>query len=1093
MLHFILGKSGCGKTERVMQQVKEAASAAKRVILLVPEHASFEMERRASALLGSSELLHTDVLSFPRLAENIFRDCGGLSHRAMNDVSRIILMHTAVQEVQDALTVYRQQAEHQSFLTTLLAEIREFKRGGITPERLRDLSGKVEEEPLAAKLRDISLIYEAYQAILQASYHDPLDDLALASRLAEEKNWFCDAAIWVDGFDFFSADESAMLEIMLRQAAQITFSMTANALDAKQDIFIHQKKFLHRLIGTAGEMGVQVAPPVFLEEASRFRSEDLITLQQAFTDPVLSQPAGEKNIRIIEADTVYEEIRFAAAEICRLVREESLRYNDCAIVCRDPERYEGARSVLEDYGIPYYYSQKESLLATPPAQFLCTALDACRGSINTKKVLALARSEASGLTPAEAGELENYCFTWSVKGENWCTPFTNNPEGMSDAPENTYAAAIACIETARQTVIGPLLNLRRSVLSCNGKDLAISLFCYAQESGMLQHFCENSYREHRERLDREWNGIVDILDLFSDSFAERELTVSAWCDLFRLALAQTDLGNVPNTVDQVVLAAADRIRLNSPRAVFVLGVNEGLFPGISTDNGLFSTREREAMNACGAELLAAGTESALREQFILYTALSAASERLYISYARHDVQGEVAFAPSAILSNLMHRLSLPAEDAAHFPTEFWVSSPRTARMQYAVELAKPDGDSAVLAMLLDKMGEAPYCAVLEKAAQDIPAGGITPENARRLLGWELSVSPTAIDTYYHCPFQYFCDKMLRLRPRQKVEFSPFESGSAIHYVFEMMLNHHGSKGLEALSPEQFDAEIRQYLAEYIHRMVPDEDAVSARFRYQFERLHLMLRIILRHMAEELAQSEFVTAATEAKVGKEAQIASPELHAADGTPIRLQGSIDRVDVYHTEEQDYLRVIDYKSGSKEFRLEEVYYGLNMQMLIYLYAACDDKNGSFGAPQPAGVLYVPSKLQAVETAADVDDKTLREEIDSGLKMKGIVLEDEAVLRAMEPALSGKYIPASLTAGGAFSKSSRLQSREQMAALRELVYRNITEMADHLLAGRVEPLPVQDGHNDPCSYCKYAALCNNTGARRLCKKIDRKEAAEL
>lgn len=1091
MIRFILGQSGSGKTELVLRQIKEAAAGAKRVILLVPEHTSFETERRTSALLSGSELLHTDVLSFPRLAENIFRDCGGLSHRAMNDVSRIILMHTAVQEVQDALTVYRRQVEHQSFLTAILDEICEFKRSGITPERLRDLAGKVKEAPLAGKLRDISLIYEAYQALLQQSFHDPLDELALAAQLAAEKDWFRDAAVWVDGFDFFSADEYAMLEIMLPQAAEITFAMTADALDGKEDIFIHQKKFLHRLIAKAGEMGLAVAPPTYLRETPRFQSEDLTALQQAFVEPSVSQPVG-KAIRIITADTVYEEMRFAAAEIRRLVREENYRYNDCAIICRSSENYEGARTMLEDYGIPYYYGKKESLLLTPPAQFLCTAMDACRGSVRTAKMLALARSAASGLTPAEAGELENYCFVWSIKGDGWTTPFTNNPEGMSQAPEESYADALAPIEAARQRMTEPLLRLRQRVLACNGTELARALFCYAEETGMLEHLCNNGYREDKERLDREWNGIVDILDLFSDFFTERKLTVSAWCDLFRLALAQTDLGNVPNTVDQVVLASADRIRLNSPRAVFVLGVNEGLFPGISTDSGLFSTREREAMNACGAELLAAGAESALREQFIFYTALSAASRRLYISYAQHDVQGEMLYAPSAILGNLMRRLSLSAEDTAGFPTEFWVADLRTARMQYAIERAKPDGNSAALRKLLEETEGPAYCTALEKAVEDTHAGGISPENARRLLGRELFLSPTAIDTYYHCPFQYFCDKMLHLRPREKVEFSPFESGSAIHYVFEMMLDTHGSKGLGALSPEQFDEEIRHYLTEYIRRMVPGEDAVNARFRYQFDRLRLMLRIILRHMAEELQQSEFITAATEAKVGREEQIASPKLFASDQTPIYLQGSIDRVDLFRTPETDYLRVIDYKSGNKEFRLEEVYYGLNMQMLIYLYAACDDENASFGTPQPAGVLYVPGKLQAVETAPNADEKTVREIIDSDLKMKGIVLDDETVLRAMEPMLSGAYIPAYMTSKGTLSKTSKVQSREEMARLRELVYHNITEMADSLLAGRVEPLPVQDGRNDPCSYCKYAALCNNTGENRRCKKIERMEAEE-
>ena len=248
---------------------------------------------------------------------------------------------------------------------------------------------------------------------------------------------------------------------------------------------------------------------------------------------------------------------------------------------------------------------------------------------------------------------------------------------------------------------------------------------------------------------------------------------------------------------------------------------------------------------------------------------------------------------------------------------------------------------------------------------------------RQLLGRELKLAPTAIDRYYQCPYQFFCDKMLRLRPRQRVEFSPFESGSAIHYVFQQMVNQYGSRGLCELTDEEMDGEIRRFLREYIDRMVPDPANVTARFRYQFDRLRLMLGVIVRHLADEFSQSEFTAAATEVSVGEGGEVASPRLSAGDGTPISLRGSIDRVDLYHGPEGDYLRVIDYKSGTKEFRFEEVPYGLNMQMLIYLYAACGDENHRFGSPQPAGVLYLPSRLEALEVTMDTTSESLAAEV--------------------------------------------------------------------------------------------------------------------
>jgi len=274
--------------------------------------------------------------------------------------------------------------------------------------------------------------------------------------------------------------------------------------------------------------------------------------------------------------------------------------------------------------------------------------------------------------------------------------------------------------------------------------------------------------------------------------------------------------------------------------------------------------------------------------------------------------------------------------------------------------------------------------------------------------------------------------------------------------------------------------------------VPDPTTVTARFRYQFDRLRLMLGIIVRHLADEFSQSEFTAAATEVSVGEGGEVASPRLSAGDGTPISLRGSIDRVDLYHGPEGDYLRVIDYKSGAKEFKFEEVPYGLNMQMLIYLYAACGDENHRFGSPQPAGVLYLPSRLEALEVTMDTTSESLAAEVNESLRMKGMLLEDEDILRAMEQQLAGVYIPAKIKQNGEFYRGSRVYSREVFAKLRETVYGNIEQMGTDLLAGKVAPCPARGGSSEPCNYCPYAGLCNNTEPEAPHRELGGKEETE-
>lgn len=1092
MLRMILGEAGTGKTTEVLRQIREAAARQQSVLLLVPEHASFEMERWVSALFTGEEQQYITLLSFPRLAENIFRECGGLALRPLDEVSRALLMREAIQEVREQLGLYQRQAGYTGFISAMLQTVADFKRAGISPLRLQEIADETAGEALGEKLRDMQLIYGAFQALVEQRFHDPLDELTLAMRRATEKDWFAGQYIWVDSFDYFSVSERALLEQMLLSAPQLTLSMTCPTLDSQEDIFLYQKKFLLRMRAYAGAHAIACEKPMILQKDKRHQNPDLAGLQRAFTQPAAVAPAVGEHLQLVEAPTVYEEMRFAAAEICRLVREEGYRYRDCVILCRDMDRYRNARTVLEEYGLPCFWGEKQNILFAPLPFFVLTALEAACGSPKTPAILRMARSAASGLTPQQAGKLENYCFVWNITGEDWLRPFTGNPEGMSEAAPEEYAAELAEIEAARRRVVEPLAALRYALREADGGDFAAAVYRYVETAGALRHLSQGSTLPEREALDRQWNSIVDVLDLMSDFYTGKTMSAREWCELFRLALSRIDLGSVPNTVDHVILAESDRVRLQSPKAVFVLGVNEGVFPATGTTAGLFSTREREELNACGAELPVLGTESALREQFVLYSALCAAAERLFITYARQSIAGDAQLAPASYLLRVLRPLQLVPIKTETLPTEFWVVNNATAKSRYAAVLGSQPQEEALLAALLERQGDGDYPAAMRRVAANAPAGNIAPENARQLLGQELKLAPTAIDRFYQCPYQFFCDKMLRLRPRQRVEFSPFESGSAIHYVFQQLVERYGSQGLSALSEEELDRGIRHYLKEYIDRMVPDPTTVTARFRYQFQRLRLMLGVIVRHLAEEFAQSEFVTAATEVPVGENGEVASPRLSAEDGTPISLRGSIDRVDLYHGVDGDYLRVIDYKSGTKEFKFEEVPYGLNMQMLIYLYAACGDENHRFGTPQPAGVLYLPSRLEAVEVMADTTEESVTSEVNNALKMKGMLLEDETVLRAMEQELAGVYIPVKMKQNGEFYKGSRVYSREIFQNLRETVYGNVEKMGTELLAGKVAPCPVKGGDNDPCSYCPYAALCNNTEPDSPHRELGEKEESE-
>ena len=1084
MFQLIIGKTGTGKTTRVLKEAIEAARQDREVILLVPEQFSFEMERKASQALRGAQAMNLSVLSFSRLAENIFRAYGGLARKRLTDTARFVLMRLAVGEVRDTLELYQRQSQKTAFLTTMLQTIEELKSCGAYPEDLRQVSKGLEDKQLGGKLRDIIRVYEAYQAIVDRDYADPLDDIARAGELARDHGYFRGKTLFLDSFGFFSPPERRLVELMLEQGDQVTLSLCADGLTTREggDVFHDQKETARRLLQFASSHDIPTAKPVRLEENHRTQSLALRAVEKFLSSGETAQsPENNDGIAILRCGDKYEEIHFAAAEISRLVREEKLRYRDIALVCRSIGDYETAlQTIFTAYGIPLFFDRKEQVLAKPVIAVLAAALDSVRGDWKGEAILKVARSPAMGLTLEESAVLENYAYIWSVQGKGWTQPFRNDPDGMTGAAPESYEQRLAQVEEVRRKVMEPLIALKKQLERCDGKGFAMGLYSFITQIGGLEHLAEHfrdSYGEDRRELeenDQLWGMLVDMLDLFCDSIGSARYPLNTFVELFHLALSCMEIGHIPNTNDQVIAGSADRIRLSSPKVVFVVGVNEGVFPARYQPHGAFTDQERTRLIARGVELSASRYQRALQERFYLYTALTASRERLYLTYASSTLEGG-QLEPSLAAVQLGGMFPGALQRASELPPEFFVVDLFTAREQYARAKGKGLPQEGTLEELLRRQGDDRYLALMERLSLDLPAGPVEPAAAKGLLRGRVAVSPTRIENFYRCPFLFFCDSMLRLRPRKRVEYSPLESGNAIHYVLEHLFRSHGGKGLSSMTDQELEGEIRRLLEEYIRSLVPDLTQLAGRFRYQLERLASVLLLLVRHVGEEFDQSLFQAAGMEVPVGPDEAVHPAPLTAQDGTPVVIRGKIDRVDLFTKGEDRYARVVDYKSGGKEFRLEEVFHGLNMQMLIYLFALCDDPRSPFGSVQPAGILYMPGKVSPAELPSSADAGQIRSQVGGTLGMKGMVLDDPDVLEAMEKELAGRYIPVKKKKGGGLTAASKVSSAGEFRRIREAVYGRITQMADALTKGEIAPFPVHSGNLNPCDYCDYGILCNN------------------
>lgn len=1103
MLRFVLGLAGTGKTTNLMEKMRACAQNGDRLIYLVPEQYSFEAEREIHRRLGGRLALSVEVFSFTRLCDSVFRAYGGLAGVSLSKTAKYLLMSIAVDEVKEKLSLYRKSSSNTAFLETLVQTCGEFKTAGVTCGALASFADTCGDAGLRNKLGELSVIYTAYQSLIERGYSDPDDDLIRACVLLENNSFFENAAVFVDGFTTFMAAEFELLGHVIAQSRDVCFAFTAESVFDNQrgmGVFSAAKSAMNRLSRLAERNGVSLAESEILAETLRFKKPELEHIARHFMRPAPPEYAGDYTgaLTVLAAADAYDELDAVAAVVAGLARDENLRYREIAVVAREPSSYERAiEDAFSRHGVPYFLSMAEDAENKPLAACILSALDAARSGFDTAHALLFAKSPLLGLDPEEIALLENYCYCWSVRGALWREDFTNNPRGMAGPPTQADIDLLARINSARKAVIEPLINLRGALKDPNGRSFAAAVFGLLEEIGAAENLLKyaatlpqsEAFLAEAAQL---WDVTVDILDIFGVVLGSRKMAAARLCELLRLALASAEVSSPPQTLDQVLVGGADRIRPAAMRAVFVIGANEGVFPARFSVSGVFSDEERGKLIDAGLEISAPSLQKSVLEKYFAYFALTLPSERLHVSFPRSDLRGR-ELSPSVIieqLTELFPGLTAPEPDA--------LDRISTAGSAFGA-LSRGFSDSGVFAATLreyfSRGGQARALAKMRCAAEKKPHG-LTDENtARELFGRFMRLSPSRVERFYRCPFSYFVSDGLDIRSRNKVGFTGLESGSVIHHVLQVMVARHGGKGLNALAGRQMTAEISGIIHEYLAERVGNADKLPSRLKFLFGRLAGSLSRLLARLGEEFAQSEFEPAAFELPIKTGGEIEPLRLETPDGATVVVEGVVDRVDVMNKSGKRYVRVVDYKSGVKSFALHDVLYGLNMQMLLYLFTIAENGAGELAGAVPAGVLYMPARERYMSAARDADGETVRKTRERELRMNGLLLEDEEVLRGMERDIAGVYIPAKLDKNGRLDAASSVAGSAELGRLARKVKEQVADMARSLGKGAVEACPVEADGARSCEYCDYREVCGfepGDAVRRIVK-LDRDEFFKL
>lgn len=1044
-------------------------SKAEKRLLLVPEQYSHDTERALCGALGNAGARGCEVLSFTRLWSRVADTVGGGAAPALDAGGRMLLLYRALRQVSDLLADYKTASRKPAFLTGLMASIDECRSYAVTPGQLMS-AGEELGGPQGEKLRDIGLIYSAYEALAAQGRADPREKLDRLARALEESRWAAGKEIWVWGFTDFTAQEGAVLRALLGQT-DVTAAFTYDPGDSA-DLFDPARRTIAFLTRLAEERGVKTRQQTVFRPIRR--AESLIHLEeQLFADSGEPWPGESAVVRVRAADP-RQEMEWTAAEILRLVREEGYRFRDIAVCARNFAPYEGlAESVFAQYGVPVFLSTVTDVLQKPVLALVTSALAAAANDYPYEELFRCLKTGLTGITEDERDELENYVLTWDIRGGTWTRekPWDMHPEGYGRTFSEEDTALVARLDQLRRRVIAPLERLRRGQ-DQSGAGRAMALWQFMEEIDLPQRLEERAAAlEERGELKNAaeyrqlWEILAGALEQCALLLGDMELELDEFSRLFSLVLSQYDVGTIPVSLDRTAAGDAPRMAGRRVKALFLLGADSESIPNCAPSPGLFSDLDREALAARELHMAPRQGDKLQRELTIVYETCALPTERLYVSYAAAEAAGGTR-APSF----LYERLGRLFPECPEYTAD---ENCRLAAPGPALELAGTRADAAQALEGLPGWSER---VKRIQAAGEWRRGRLSPAGVRTLYGGTVPMSATRLDLYNACRFSHFMKFGLSAKPRQRAKFRPSDYGTFIHAVLEEVLTRGmampgGAKAL-AEDPVLRHTLTAQAADRYEAEALSGLEGETARFRHTFARMKQSAQTVADSVCGELAVSDFTPSYFELGFGWGQ--AMPPLEVTKGIRLRLTGFVDRVDSWVDGGKRYLRVVDYKTGKKSFDFSDAADGRGLQMLLYLFALRREGQRLFGSEEliPAGVLYVPARSPIVNGERAMTDEEIADARQRELRRRGLVLSDENVLDAMEHTEGTyRYLPISAGRG----KADYLVTETQMDALERYLFRTLEDAAEQLSQGNIDADPYwHDGEKNACHYCDYAAACH-------------------
>ena len=1114
-LRFIYGRAGSGKTTYCLKDIKRKIdnNESGQLIMLVPEQFSFQAGKNMLEYLGEKGMAKVKVLSFKRMAYMVFSETGGLYRRYMSSSGKVMLIYSVLQGIKKDLKYYSIPANKQGFSSNISDIITEFKRYNVSPEILQMAMGKVEDEGLKDKLFDIDLIYRNFENEIKDKYIDSNDDLTILSEKLDECHIFDGAEIWIDEFSSFTPQEYLVLEKLLKKSKRINITLCSNGSSGfsdveRTDVFATVIDTENKFINICRDNNVPIDKGVYLKCEPCVRFADSVELNHLeknyFAYPYSVYKKETTDISIFKASNRFSEITHVARSIVSLVREKGLRFKDIAVLTRDIDGYEKIIGALfKEHNIPYFIDKKRDISSNPLIVMVLSSLEILSKGWSYESVFRYLKTGLTGISSEDIDFIENYVLAAGIKGKRW-----TEDKKWTYIPRSDYSGRkitedekrmIDRVNSIRNSITEPLLSFEKELRVKNtayNYCMAIYNFLYAlnipERIGKnVDELKEKGDLLTAEEYERVFNMLMDVLDQSVEILKGNEITLDNFTKILSVGLMEEEIGVIPPSLDQVIVGSVDRIRNHGARAVFIVGVNDGVFPLTISDGGILSDEDRESLKDIGVELASDSKSKVFEEGFIIYRTLSTSSKYLNLSYPIADHEGK-ALRPSIIIGRIkkifpkIKEESNIVEEKSDRQELQKITSPDAAFKELIVNMRRfADGENINPIWIdvykwykLEDHWSEKCSRALSALSYTNQVKTIKTDKAKELYEDNKSIktSVSKLEKYASCPFAFFLEYGLRARERKLYELTFPDIGSLIHAVLDKLLYTIEKEKIQWKDiDEGWCKKKTSLIVDDLLLKNPSILKSSKRYDYVVKKLKRMVTKAVMVMVYQINSGTFRPNSHEVVFKDGGNYPSIKINLKSGQQVELTGRIDRMDELTDDGEVFFRIVDYKSGNKKFSLSDIYNGIEMQLLVYMDAVIEYAEKTGKKYIPGGILYFRVDDPIIKSRGELSEEKIKTEVLKKLKMDGLILSDIKVIKDMDENV-GKtsfVIPVSLNADGSISKSSSTASEEEFELLRKHVRNKIMEFCSDMLDGVITIRPYKKGKELSCKYCSFMPIC--------------------